>query len=86
MGRWVVFRSVLVFEKFPWTVSGLRKWGLGLILGDFSIRILAISWLDSEEPGSVLDLYGVAGSVGVAAWIGGISAGCAVAWWDVCVC
>ena len=65
--RWVVFRSVPVFEKFPWAVSGLRKWGLGLVLGDFSIRILAISWLDSEEQGLVLDLYGVAGSVGVAA-------------------
>ena len=50
-GEMVVFRSVPVFEKFPWTVSGLRKWGLGLFQGDFSIRILAISWLDSEEPG-----------------------------------
>ena len=35
-----------------------------------------------EAAALVLDLYGVAGSVGVAAWIEGVSASCGAAWWN----
>jgi len=40
LGRWVVFGSVLFFEKFPCTISRAWEVGVGLILGDSGQGIL----------------------------------------------